>query len=56
MTALHKALRRLRDKRTVAYWPSDAQRIDWAYGQAKLSNPKVTREMAAKAVENASRR
>ncbi len=37
--------------------PSDAQRISWAYGNAALSNPDVTRAMAEQAVaQNPSQR
>lgn len=32
---------------------SFSQRVDWAYANAKLSNPDVTREMAERAVEEA---
>ncbi len=31
--------------------PSDEERADWAYGNAKLANEAVTREMATEAVE-----
>lgn len=30
---------------------TDAERADWAYGNAKASNPDVTREMAERAVK-----
>ena len=32
--------------------PTDKQRADWAYGNAKMSNDLVTRAMAEKAVAN----
>ncbi|ACY18326.1 hypothetical protein [Haliangium ochraceum] len=31
-------------------WPSQEQRIDWAYGNTKIENDAITREMAEKAV------
>jgi hypothetical protein len=34
---------------------TDEERADWAYGNAKLSNEDVTREMAEKAVSRAPR-
>ena len=30
-------------------WPDTAERADWAYGNTKLENPDVTREMAVEA-------
>ncbi len=33
--------------------PTRAEHIDWAYGNAACDNPKVTREMAARAVDAA---
>lgn len=33
--------------------PTDEQAADWAYGNAKASNPEVTREMANGAVRHA---
>lgn len=34
--------------------PSDRQRADWAYGNAKIENSAVTREMADRAVRERS--
>jgi len=31
-------------------WPSDAQRVDWAFGNTKIENQDVTREMIERAV------
>jgi hypothetical protein len=36
--------------------PSQQQRADWAYGNTKLSNPDVTREMAENAVREKDKR
>ncbi len=35
--------------------PTREQRIDWAYGSAVIENPKVTREMVARAVDASSK-
>lgn len=34
---------------------TDEERADWAYGNAAIDNPDVTREMAERAVKNAPR-
>jgi hypothetical protein len=33
-------------------WPDDTQRVDWAYGNTKIENEDVTREMVQRAVLN----
>ena len=35
----------------VDVWPSREQRIDWAYGNTKIENEAITREMVAAAVD-----
>ena len=41
---------RLRDEGRVPTRPTREQMIDWAYGNTKIENNNVTREMAARAV------
>ena len=43
-------VRQLLARREINRTPSDAQRADFAYGNAKIGNPDVTREMADRAV------
>jgi hypothetical protein len=44
--ALLAQARALQDAGELPASPTDAQRADWAYGQAVIENPDVTREMA----------
>ena len=43
-------VRELQDQGVLPTHPTDEQKADWAYGNAVLSNPDVTYEMAEKAV------
>lgn len=50
-----QAKARFRQLRLVSgakLWPSAEQRADWAYGNARIENPKVTRAMAERAVRD----
>jgi hypothetical protein len=31
-------------------WPTDEQRVDWVYGNTKIENDAITREMVEQAV------
>jgi hypothetical protein len=42
---------RLQDQGRVPLHPTRAQRIDWAYGNTKIENADITREMAEQAVD-----
>jgi hypothetical protein len=44
-------VRRLQDVGQLPVRPTREQRIDWAYGNAKIENDAVTREMAERAVD-----
>ena len=44
-------VRRLQEEGRIDIWPSRDQRIDWAYGNTKIENESVTREMARDAVD-----
>lgn len=35
-------------------YPTDEERIDWVWGNVRLSNPEVTREMVEEAVRKAN--
>ena len=39
-------LQRLKAAGKIEEWPSQAQRADWAYGNARIENDAVTRDMA----------
>jgi hypothetical protein len=43
-------VQRLQRLGTIGSWPTDEQRVDWAYGTTKIENDDVTREMAEEAV------
>lgn len=47
---LKRRLQALKAAGKISGRPTDEERVDWAYGNAALSNPNVTREMAEKAV------
>ncbi|MGH7328480.1 MAG: hypothetical protein ACREJX_09030 [Polyangiaceae bacterium] len=42
---------RLQDQGRVQLHPTRAQRIDWAYGNTKIENANIRREMAEQAVD-----
>ncbi len=42
---------RLQDRGEIPLRPTRAQRIDWAYGNTKIENAEITREMAERAVD-----
>lgn len=44
-------VRRLQDAGKLPTRPTREQRIDWAYGNTKIENSAVTREMAERAVD-----
>ena len=44
-------VRRLQDAGQLPVRPTREQRIDWAYGNTKIENSAVTREMAERAVD-----
>ena len=48
---LKAEVKKLRAEGRVSGRPTDEERADWAYGTTVMENPKVTREMARKAVE-----
>lgn len=48
-----KLLKEIKDLQTqgkLPRWPTDEQRIDWAYGNTVIENARITRAMAKKAV------
>ena len=47
---LKAEVQRLQSEGKVNAWPTDEERIDWAYGNSKIENDGVTREMAEQAV------
>lgn len=55
---LRDEVRRLQAEGRLPTWPTDQQRIDWAFGNTAIENKDVTRDMAARAVAEkpASRR
>jgi hypothetical protein len=42
----------LQDQGRVPLHPTRDQRIDWAYGNTKIENAEITREMAERAVDS----
>ncbi len=40
----------LRQEGRVQVWPTDEERIDWVYGNTKIENDDITREMVEQAV------
>lgn len=44
-------VRRLQDAGKLPMRPTREKRIDWAYGNTKIENSAVTREMAERAVD-----
>jgi hypothetical protein len=40
----------LRQEGRVQVWPTDEERIDWVYGNTKIENEDITREMVEQAV------
>jgi hypothetical protein len=46
-------VRELQDAGALSSRPTRDERIDWAYGQTKLENEAITREMVARAVDDA---
>ena len=53
---LKAKVQRLRAAGQIADVPSREQRIDFAYGNTKIENEKVTREMVERAVDASDRR
>lgn len=43
---LKARVKELQAQGKIDVWPSDEQRADWAYGNTKIENDGVTREMA----------
>lgn len=52
---LRDQTRKLQDEGKLPVRPTDAQMVDWAYGNAVIENEEVTIEMAEKAVANRKR-
>jgi hypothetical protein len=50
---LKAKVQKLRAENKLPVEPTRAQKIDWAYGNAVIENPNVTREMAERAVDAA---
>jgi hypothetical protein len=48
---LLQEVRRLQDAGVLPSHPTPDQRADWAFGNTKIENSDVTREMAERAVE-----
>jgi hypothetical protein len=48
-------VRHLQDAGRLPMHPTRDQRIDWAYGNTKIENSAVTREMAERAVDEKPR-
>jgi hypothetical protein len=48
---LKAEVQRLRAEGRIDEWPSREQRIDWAYGNSRIENADVTREMAEEAAD-----
>jgi hypothetical protein len=44
-------VRRLQDAGRLPTRPTRDQRIDWAYGNTKIENTDITREMAERAID-----
>lgn len=44
-------VRKLQSAGSVPVQPTREQRVDWAYGNTKIENADVTREMAERAVD-----
>lgn len=42
---------KLQQEGAFSVWPTREQRIDWAYGNTKIENDGITREMAERAVD-----
>jgi hypothetical protein len=42
-------VRRLQDRGQLPIWPTNAQRIDWAYGNTVIENENVTIAMVERA-------
>lgn len=47
---LREEVRKLQDQGKLPVWPTNEQRVDWAYGNTAIENKDVTREMAEIAV------
>jgi len=47
-------VKRLQDQGELPLHPTRDQRIDWAYGNTKIENADITREMAERAVDSKS--
>jgi hypothetical protein len=47
----------LRQEGRVQVWPTHEERVDWVYGNTKIENEDITREMVEQAVvrQNAER-
>ncbi len=53
LNALVAEVKRLMDEGKIPKEPTREERIDWVYGNCKISNENVTREMVEKAVDKA---
>ena len=50
LDALKAQIQNLAEQGKISRSPTNEQRIDWAYANAKIENDDVTREMAEQAV------
>ena len=50
-TSLRKKVSEAVERGKLDRWPSDTQRSDWAYGNTRIENDAVTREMTDEAVK-----
>lgn len=48
---LRAEVMQLKTEGAFSVWPTREQRIDWAYGNTKIENEGITREMAELAVD-----
>lgn len=44
-------VQKLQSAGSLPVQPTRDQRVDWAYGNTKIENPDITREMAERAVD-----
>jgi predicted HAD superfamily Cof-like phosphohydrolase len=56
LNALAAEVKRLMDEGKISRYPSREEKISWVYGNCKLSNENVTREMVEAAVDEAERK
>ncbi len=42
---------KLKNKGLISIWPSEEQKIDWAYGSLTIENKNVTRDMVKRIIK-----